>query len=384
MDNDIVGYDSFHDVGVDEITEPSCPLEPPWPPGVYHIEAVVKNYGTFNGTDFNVNVKIWDISQEDDGGTLYYEDNSLVTTSMAPGDEITVVFTDVEFYDILPLCIHNVIYRMEVTTELSGDEVSENDQKVMFFTIGYSSLPPIPEFDGIFGDNGWYVSCVTITFIDRYPYADYVTYYRLNGGAWTNYTETFVVTEDGTYMLYYYSLDCHENMVGEGEVSFKIDQTPPVISNVALTTSDPLDTEPGFGWENVSCIVTDNEDVDEVEIHITYPDLHTEQIPMIKNSDTYSYETTLTDAGDYTYHIWADDTAGNENESIPETFILPPNYEINLDYESRVIDFWDIVRDIRYYGGEGPPGWIRADVDNNGIIDFWDLVKIVKHYGETW
>ena len=222
---------NVHDVGIKAITEPSGPDEP-WPTGIYPVEAVVKNYGTFIEIDFNVNVKIWDISQEDDGGTLYYEDDSLVTASMAPGDEVTVVFTDVKFYDIDFLGTNNVTYRMEVTTELSGDNVSDNDQKVMFFTIRYSSLPPIPDLDGTFGDNGWYVSCVTITFIDRDPYADYVTYFRLNDGEWQVYTDPFIICEDGRYTLYYYSIDGHGNMVGVGEVSFKIDQTPPTIEDL--------------------------------------------------------------------------------------------------------------------------------------------------------
>ena len=100
--------------------------------------------------------------------------------------------------------------------------------------------------------------------------------------------------------------------------------------------------------------------------------------------DTYSYETIFTNDGDYTYHIWADDIIGNIAESIPKTFILPPNYEVDLDYGTRIIDFWDLVEVVKVYGDTGTPGWIREDVDNNGVVDFWDLVEVVKYYGETW
>ena len=36
------------------------------------------------------------------------------------------------------------------------------------------------------------------------------------------------------------------------------------------------------------------------------------------------------------------------------------------------------------YNDEGPPGWIREDVDNNGKVHFMDLVAISMHYNEEW
>jgi len=160
---------------------------------------------------------------------------------------------------------------------------------------------------------------------------------------------------------------------------------PPVITNVTMTISDPIDTDPVYGWEKVSCtVIDDGVGVDEVKLVLTYPDTSTIEHPMIKDGSTYSYETSLTNVGDYTYHIWADDTIGNIAESTPETFILPPNCEVDMNYGTRIIDFWDLVEVVKFYGDTGSNGWIREDVDNNGVVDFWDLVEVVKYYGDSW
>jgi len=159
---------------------------------------------------------------------------------------------------------------------------------------------------------------------------------------------------------------------------------PPEITGVTLTTSNPIDTDPLYGWENVSCTIIDTGvGIDEVKFVVTYNSITTEY-PMVKNGDTYYYNTTLTDVGDHIYKIWANDTINNIAQSTPETFILPPNCEADMNYGTRIIDFWDLVEIVKYYGDTGTPGWIREDVDNNGVVDFWDLVEVVKYYGETW
>jgi len=168
------------------------------------------------------------------------------------------------------------------------------------------------------------------------------------------------------------------------QINAIMDIAPPEITGVALTTSNPIDTDPVYGWENVSCTVIDaGIGVDEVKLVVTYNSSTTEY-PMIKSGNTCSYETAFTDVGDYTYHIWADDTIGNSAESTSETFILPPNCETDMDYGTRIIEFWDLVEVVKYYGDTGSNGWVREDVDNNGEVEFWDLVEIVKHYGDTW
>ncbi|GAH87042.1 unnamed protein product, partial [marine sediment metagenome] len=85
---------------------------------------------------------------------------------------------------------------------------------------------------------------------------------------------------------------------------------------------------------------------------------------------------------------WADDTSGNSEESAPETFVLPPNWDINMDGECYIEDLGAIVS---IYGTTGPDypdpssfGWIREDVNNDGEIYIEDLGAIVSIYGKTW
>ena len=192
----------------------------------------------------------------------------------------------------------------------------------------------------------------------------------------------------GTYNYFIWANDTSGNENTSDTYQFEItellDTIPPEITNIGLATSDPLDTNASYGWENVSCTVIDaGVGVDEVKLFVTYPDSSTVGHPMNKNGDTYSYETTLTDVGDYTYHIWANDTSNNQNTSTPETFVLPPNYEVDMD-GNRVIGFWDIMAVAGEYGNTGSNGWIREDVDNDGAVGFWDIMAVAGHYGESW
>ena len=183
-----------------------------------------------------------------------------------------------------------------------------------------------------------------------------------------------------------YPADYDYTIVEQAVVICPKDATPPVISDVTLTTSDPLDTDPLYGWENVTCNVTDNVLVNQVNLVVTDPNATTVEYAManILGTDTYYYNTTFTQPGNYSYYVWADDFSGNNATSSPEPFILPPNYEADMDYVTRTIDFWDLVEVVKVYGNTGSFGWIREDVDNNGVVDFWDLVEVVKHYGESW
>ena len=60
---------------------------------------------------------------------------------------------------------------------------------------------------------------------------------------------------------------------------------------------------------------------------------------------------------------------------------LIPDWDVNIDHSCNLLDLINIVF---YYGMVGIPGWIRQDVDNNGIVQLLDLISVVNHYGETW
>ena len=106
--------------------------------------------------------------------------------------------------------------------------------KQVAFKIQHDVLPPVTthEFDGILGENNWFISTVTVTLSAVDDSAGVAsTKYKLDAGAWTTYTGTFLVTEDAAvHTLYYYSVDKVGNREADKSATFKIDRTPPEIS----------------------------------------------------------------------------------------------------------------------------------------------------------
>ena len=161
------------------------------------------------------------------------------------------------------------------------------------------------------------------------------------------------------------------------------DSISPEISDVSIEWSNPKDTESSFGWEKITCTVTDNVAVEEVSLNLTYPDSSTTSVSMIniEGTDQYYYDTTFSQHGDYDYYIWAKDTSNNQDSSVSYDLSLPPNWDIDMNGECKVFDLALISNN---YNGNGAPGWIREDVDNNGEVKVFDLVIVSEHYGETW
>ncbi|MFX1488458.1 MAG: cohesin domain-containing protein, partial [Promethearchaeota archaeon] len=161
------------------------------------------------------------------------------------------------------------------------------------------------------------------------------------------------------------------------------DTIPPEISNVDIVFSGPMDTDPLFGWESFTCDVSDaGSGVDEVYLYLTYPDSSESNFLMSNTGgSTYTYNTTLSDVGDYGYYIYAVDNLGNDDNSSVDSFTIYPNWDIDMNSH---IYLPDLVQVSLSYEQSGANGWIREDVDNNGQVFLPDLVQVSLHYDETW
>lgn len=167
-------------------------------------------------------------------------------------------------------------------------------------------------------------------------------------------------------------------------VAHFLDAAPPQISGVTRTTSNPLDTDPLYGWVNVSCTVTDNVAVSQVVLRIHNPSGSWNNVSMqAGNAGTYYYRsiTVFSSAGNYSYSLWAKDTSDNVNTSGNVLFSMSPNWDLNSDGHCTI---FDLVLISNHYGQFGAHGWIREDADNNGEIQVLDLVFVSNHYGESW
>jgi uncharacterized repeat protein (TIGR02543 family) len=162
------------------------------------------------------------------------------------------------------------------------------------------------------------------------------------------------------------------------------DSAPPQITGITRTTSNPLDTNPTYGWVNVSCTVTDNIGVSQVTLRIHLLGGSWNNVSMIaKGGGQYYYRsaTAFSTAGNYSYFIRVTDTSSNVNDSSSVSFSMPANWDINNDGSCAIFDFVFISN---HYGESGAAGWIREDADNNGVIQVLDLVFISNHYAESW
>jgi hypothetical protein len=154
------------------------------------------------------------------------------------------------------------------------------------------------------------------------------------------------------------------------------------ITNIIRTTSDPIDTNPSFGWINIACDVTDNTAIDEVFLNITNPDGSYSNVSMNgANSYYYNSSTAFSTHGNYSYYIWAKDSNGNPSTSTVYDLSISPNWDIDMN---GVCNVFDLTLISGKYENQGQDGWIREDVDNNGVIQVLDFVYVAEHYGETW
>ena len=114
--------------------------------------------------------------------------------------------------------------------------------------------------DGTMGENGWYISCVYISF-SYAPEADEI-WYQINSGNYKKYTgDPIEVCEEGRHALHWYWIDIHgEEHYGQTDF-FKIDQTPP---NIELTKRSGINDKVTF---TADC-EDDASEVERVEFYL--------------------------------------------------------------------------------------------------------------------
>ena len=159
--------------------------------------------------------------------------------------------------------------------------------------------------------------------------------------------------------------------------------TPPVISQVNITHSSTDLIVAGYGWENFTCVVTDNDGESTVLLRLKNPDKSTTDIAMIKKIGTTTYYANLSlhQTGEYSYRIQVTDTNDNVVLSSSHTFWLQPDWDIDND---GICNIRDLVLVSNHYGERGFKGWIREDVDNNGVIRGLDIAIVSSHIGRSW
>ena len=265
------------------------------------------------------------------GGNNWYISNVLVTlsaTDNVSGVESTWYKIDAGYWTFYSTPF-TVSTEGEHTVQYYSFDAAGNLENTNSISFQIDQNPPATEheFDGVIGDEGWFVDDVEVT-LSASDAASGVNYtmYKLNEGTWTTYTESFVVTEDGEHTLYYYSVDLAGNVEPTNEADFKIehDIEPPVTTH----EFDGIMGDNNWYTSNVVVVLSAEDDSAGVDYTMYKLEDDTEW-------QEYTGPILVTEDGEHTIMYFSVDKVGNE-----ETVKGP--FDFNIDQTVPTIELtWD-------------------------------------------
>jgi hypothetical protein len=328
--NKLIMPDSYHDVGIKNITSPSNPWNPPKifkpislplpevyiQPGTQSIDVIVENNGTFPEYGLTCYVEIWEYITDPINGSLLYEDNITDIDLEEPmGGTETLNFKDFTF-------AYEGIYCLYVDLPLEIDDFPDNNQKEL--VIGVDDTKPIswieemdpPEPDG---ENGWYVSDINITICAKDPDlapgipGSGVCGFVVNGQFYPEDCVTIIIGEDDgdDKRVEYWAVDCVGNQESSHIIVIDMDQTPPTID----LTYEVISGNPIQGWvlEFTATCSDATSGMDRVEFYINDVLQDTSY-----GGPTYSWSFQTHGGVNITIKVVAYDIAGNNATKIIE------------------------------------------------------------------
>jgi len=249
--NKLIMLDSFHDIGIKNITSPEGYIQP----GTESIDVIVVNNGTFPEFGLTCYAEIWEYISDPENGSLVYEDEITDIDLDEPfGGTEMLNFKDFTF-------AYEGIYCLYLDLPLEIDDFPENNQRELVIGVddtkpesSHTLDPPIPD-----GENGWYVNDVEVSVSAYDMYSMGVSSgvdrikYRINDGSTqtiTGASGTFLITQDhdkDDVKVEYWAIDNVGNNENSNTFYIAMDQTPPII--------DFPPVNPGYNWK-VICVVT--------------------------------------------------------------------------------------------------------------------------------
>ena len=238
-----------------------------------------------------------------------------------------------------------------------GDIPGTTDYTVLAISYEFNITPPVttasfdpPEPNG---DNGWYVSNVTVKLNATDNTGVIATYYRINGGEWKTYDSPFVISEDGMHTIEYYSYDYVGNIEDVKSSTIYIDKIPPETSLEYKAWKENCKWYVKFIFN-----ITDPTSGAGGKVEWSLNDV----TQKIDESPGPTYEWTIEWSPDYGHSsvifkatTW--DKAGNQaNESIKGSDIKshPRSQSVNTFQSSNML-FWEILGRVLMFG------WFQFD-----------------------
>jgi len=158
---------------------------------------------------------------------------------------------------------------------------------------------------GTVGLNGWYRSnaSVSLSAIDTGSGVNATLYRNGTSGSWLNYSSPFALSDDGHYMIQFYSIDNASNIESMKNIIVKIDKTAPMLTldqSSGMTVTENRTVISWFGSDAMSGI-------DHFEVGIDGGSFIS-----VGNATLHNF-TTLSD-GSHNITVKAVDKAGNTVE----------------------------------------------------------------------
>ena len=291
--------------------------------GSHAIDYYATDYSGNNETLRSVTVKIDSAApsssvqlagtQAGDGSYISSVDVTVTSTDATSGVQSTQYRVDAgawrSYSTAFPVSgngTHTVDY---YATDVAGNVESAKSSLVRI--SGSSFGPPVTVLNvaGTAGQNGWYISLVNVTLTATSPSGTGIfTMYSIDGSGWTQYAQTFMLTE-GRHTLDYQSWDTAGFVEPKASSSIDIDLTPPAVDGSptgVVTTPDVTIT--WTGTDGSSGIARYEVSIDGGP---------TESVGM-----TTSLTRRWSD-GDHTVRVTAYDAAGNADAKVI-TFTVSP------------------------------------------------------------
>ena len=189
-----------------------------------------------------------------------------------------------------------------------------NQEQTHMAPVKIDTKDPLTTYtvSGVLGNNGWYLSNVTmaVSALDNESGVSSI-YYQLNAEGWNEYTTPLVITIDGFHTLRYYSVDIAGNTQQiQAPFSFKIDQTAPLV-NLTVTAQNLLHTQ----WLMIVNISDGVSGVQKVEFYVDDTFLGTRNAPG-------PYDWYYEGSGHTAYAIGFDNAGNTQTSAHVTSFVI--------------------------------------------------------------
>jgi len=294
----------------------------------------------------------------------------------------------------------------EKTVYAQCQDVAGNWSGVMSATIGLDETAPGTEISlsGTLGGNNWYISTVTVTLKanDATSGVD-ETKYKIDGGAWNNYSSPFEITADGTHTVEYYSKDKAGNEESSKSETVKLDTIPPEVAETTPKKAKkhaPINAEISINFgEDIN---PDSVNPENIKVIGEKSGPMTGKFTLEGHAVLFTPDRIFADKEKVTVTIntGIQDTVGNP---LPNQFIFSFTTGISVRPGDANNDGTVNIRDIvplgRYWGKTGEArqeaeiAWdiypavpweneaaTYADTDGDGMVNAQDVIPI----GENW